>query len=431
MVESLKDKVAIIGMGVTSFGEQWDKDVDDLITEAVFAALDDAGLEMADLQAVWAGTMFSGVTGASVSNPLQLQYIPVTRVENACGTGIEAIRNAAFGLASKVYDVVLAVGFEKMKDFGISGLHPVRAMSDKQHAIYQAGGTAPGRYALAATRYFERYGLDPQEGKRTLAKISVKSHYCGARNPKAHLKREVSLDDVVNAPMIAWPLGLYDCCGVTDGASATIMCRAEDVDKYARKHRDDYVTIKGVGVSIGPGWGKNKEDYDFTSWPETEHAAAEAYKMAGITNPRKELDMAEIHDCFSIAELVASESLGFCAKGKAKEELIDNAAFAAPQFRDEIMKKWDASEAEIANRPSAEDFLPVNLSGGLKSFGHPVGASGGREVYEIYTQIQGRAEDPSRQLQNVKLGLAHNQGGHPGRFDAGVLIIGVPDDRGK
>lgn len=427
MAESLKDKVAIIGMGCTAFGELWDRDVDDLINDAVFEAMDDAGLELKDIQAVWAGTLFSGITGASVANPLQLQYIPVTRVENACGSGIEAIRNAALALAAKAYDLVLAVGFEKMKDFGIAGLHPIRGLSDKQHPIYVAGGTAPGRYALSATRYFRKYDLTPEEGKRTLAKISVKSHFCGARNPKAHLRREVGLEDVINAPMIAWPLGLYDCCGVTDGASAAILCRAEDVKIFSPKHKDDYVTIKGVGVSIGPGWGKNKEDYDFTYWPETEYAAKEAYRMAGIRHPRKELDIAEVHDCFSIAELIAMESLGFCEKGKAREELIDNGAFIAPQFREAIMRKWGATDEEIRNFPDPEDVLPVNLSGGLKSFGHPVGASGGREVMEIYRQIQGRAEDQSRQLSKVRLGLVHNQGGHPGRFQAGVLIIGAPE----
>jgi acetyl-CoA C-acetyltransferase len=149
--------------------------------------------------------------------------------------------------------------------------------------------------------------------------------------------------------------------------------------------------------------------------------------MAGIKNPRRELDMAEIHDCFSIAELIACESLGFCEKGRAKQELIDNGAFCAPQFREAIMRKWDATEEQISNVPAPEDILPINLSGGLKSFGHPVGASGGREVYEIYCQIQERTEDPSRQLQDVRLGLTHNQGGHPGRFDAGVMIVGVPD----
>ncbi|MBW2028702.1 MAG: acetyl-CoA acetyltransferase [Deltaproteobacteria bacterium] len=428
MAESIKDKVAIIGMGCTAFGELWDKDVDDLMVDATMEALEDAGLELKDIQAVWAGTANSGVNGSSASAPLQLQYIPVTRVENACATGIETIRNAAHALASGVYDLVLALGFEKLKDLGYPGLHPGK-LSDKFHPIYPAGGTGPGRYALAATRYFERYGLSPEEGKKTIGKISVKSHYSGARNPKAHLRREITIDQVLRAPMIAWPLGLFDCCGVTDGASAAILCRAEDVGRFAPHRRDDYITIKGMGVSAGPGWGKNKEDYDFTHWPETEKAAEQAYRMAGIKDPRRELDVAEIHDCFSIAELIAMESLGLCEKGKAREELIDNGATIAPQFREEVMRKWGASDEEIERKPGPDEVVVVNNSGGLKSFGHPVGASGGREVYEIYKQIQGKVKEPSRQLKGVRIGLAHNQGGHPGRFVCGVIIVGVPEER--
>jgi len=428
MAVNLKDRIAIIGMGCTRFGELWDKDVDDLIVEAVTEALEDANVELKDIQAVWAGTANSGVNGSAVSAPLQLQYIPVSRVENACATGIETLRHAAYGLMSGEYDLVLAVGFEKLKDYGFPGLHPAK-LSDKFHPIYPAGGTGPGRYALAATRYFKRYGLSPEEGKRTIGKISVRSHYSGARNPKAHLRREITLEKVINAPTIAWPLGLYDCCGVTDGASAAILCRAEDVARYAPHHKNDYITIKGIGVAAGPGWGKNKEDYDFTHWPETEHAAVQAYKMAGIVNPRKELDMAEIHDCFSIAELIAMESLGFCTKGHAKEELIDTGATIAPQFREAVMKACEATEDEIRHIPDPESVIVVNHSGGLKSFGHPVGGSGGREVYEIYKQIQGKAQKPSRQLRNVRLGLAHNQGGHPGRFVCAVIIVGVPSER--
>ncbi len=397
-MESIKDKVAIVGMGCTQFGELWHMDSYDLVVEAVTEACQDAGVELKDIQAAWVGTIAGNqVSGASISCPLQLQYIPVTRVENACASGIETIRAATFALIAKAYDLVLAMGFEKMKDVGYGGLPPTWT-PEKWHPVFSAGGTAPGRFALAATRYFERYGLTPEEGKRTLAKISVKSHHNGASNPKAHLRREVTLEQVMNAPMIAWPLGLYDCCGVSDGAAAAVLCRTED----ARKFRDDYVTVKGLGIAVGPGWGKQKEDYDFTYWPETEYACRQAYNMAGIKDPRKELDLAEVHDCFSISELICYESLGFCDKGKARED-IDADTFA--------------QEGEI----------PVNLSGGLKCFGHPVGASGCREIYEIYKQIQGKAELPSRQLQNVRLGLTHNQGGHPGRFQCGVSVIGAPE----
>ena len=396
-MESIKDKVAIVGMGCSQFGELWDKDIDDLIVDATYEALADAGVEIKNIQAGWVGTMGQR-TGGIIASPLQLQYIPVTRVENACASGYEAIRNAAFAVAAKVYDLVLVVGVEKLKDTGYGGLGPeFRAV--KWHPVYEPRAviTPAGFYALAATRYFSRYGLAPEEGKLMLAKISVKSHHNGARNPRAHLRFEVTVEQVVNAPIIAWPLGLYDCCGVTDGASAAILCRTED----AKSFRKDYVTLKGVGVSVGPGSGRVRTDYDFTHWDETEHAAQQVYQQAGIKNPRKEIDLVECHDCFSIAELIAVESMGICEKGHAKED-IDSGAWT--------------QEGEVA----------VNLSGGLKSFGHPIGASGCREVYEIYKQLQGKAEEASRQLKNPRMGLAHNQGGSPGRFQCAMCAIGVP-----
>jgi acetyl-CoA C-acetyltransferase len=393
-MESIKDKVAIVGMGTSQFGELWDKGVDDLIVDAAFEAFEDASVEPKDIQAAWFGTFETGLTGQILSSALQLQYLPITRVENACATGIEAIRNACFGLIAKAYDLVLVLGVEKMKDVGFGGL---LSAPGTFHPVYGTQAIAVGRYAMAATRYFERYGLSREEGKKTIGMISVKSHYNGARNPKAHLKREVTLDQVINAPLISWPLGLYDCCGVTDGAAAAILCRTED----AKNYRDDYVTIKGIGLSVGHGWGKERSDYDYTHWPETEHAAQTAYADAGIKDPRKELDLAEVHDCFSIAELIAIESLGLCEKGKAKED-IEAGSF------------------------TLTGDMPVNPSGGLKSFGHPIGASGCREVSEVYKQIQGRAEKPERQLKNPTMGLVHNQGGHPGRFMAGVCVIGAP-----
>ncbi len=393
-MESIKDKVAIIGMGTSQFGELWDQSAEDLMVDAATEAFDDAGVEASQIQAAWFGTMETGYTAQIMASPLQLQYIPITRVENACATGIEALRNACYGLIAKAYDLVMVMGVEKMKDNGFGGLIAAPGIF---HPVYGAQAIAVGRYAMAATRYFERYGLSREEGKQTIGKISVKSHYNGARNPRAHLQREVTLDQVMNAPMIAWPLGLYDCCGVTDGAAAAVLCRTED----AKKYKDEYVTVKGLGLSVGPGWGKEKSDFDYTHWPETEHAARMAYEDAGIKDPRKELDLAEVHDCFSIAELVAIESLGLCEKGKAKED-IEAGSF------------------------TLEGDMPVNPSGGLKSFGHPIGASGCREVSEVYNQILGRVQSPERQLKNPTMGVVHNQGGHPGRFMAGVCVLGAP-----
>jgi acetyl-CoA C-acetyltransferase len=394
-MESIKNKVAIIGMGCTQFGELWDKSVDDLIIDAAYEALKDAGIETKDLQAGWVGTT-SNYSGACLAKPLKLPRIPVTRVENACATGEDTLRNAAFGVASGVYDIVLALGVEKQKDFGAGQPEEPRRIP-VMHPAREAV-SAPSAYAMAANRYFHRYGLSPEEGKLMLAKVSVKSHHNGARNPKAHLRREVTVEQVLKSPIIAWPLGLYDCCGVTDGAAAAVLCRAED----AKKFRKDYVTIKGMGFSVGAYQDELRSDYDYTHWQESIEASQQAYKMAGIKNPRKELDMAEIHDAFSIAEVIGYESLGFCEPGHSKYE-IDQGTF------------------------TQEGELPVNISGGLKSFGHPIGASGIRAVYEIYKQIQGKAEDKSRQLKDVKLGLAHSQGGVPGMgFLTGVLILGAP-----
>ncbi len=397
MAESIKDKVAIIGAGCTKFGELWNKSYEDLVVEASYEAFEDAGIGPEDIEACWVGlgTPITQ-TGGAVSIPLKLDYKPVTRVENACGTGTEAMRNAVFAVAAKVYDLVLVVGMEKLKDtgagFGAAFNLPV------YHPVYEVGFSAPGFYALAATRYFRRYGLSPDQGKRALAKISVKSHHNGARNPRAHLRTEITEDTVMGAPILAWPLGLFDCCGVSDGAAAVIICPAE----MAKNFRKDYVLIKGMGVSAGPGQGGIRTDYDYTSWTETEYAAKEAYAQAGIKNPRKELSMLEVHDCFSIAELIAVESLGVCEKGKGHQDVANGA--------------WN-QEGEI----------PVNLSGGLKSFGHPIGASGCREAFEIYKQLQGKAEDPSRQLKNPRMGLCQNQGGVPGKFYCALAIYGLPD----
>jgi acetyl-CoA C-acetyltransferase len=391
---TIKDKVAIVGMGCCKFGENWDKGADDMIIDATYEAYEDAGVERKDIQAAWVGTTVSGAGGITIAAPLKLDRIPITHVQNFCATGMETIRSAAFAIACGAYDIVLCVGYEKLKDSGLAGL-PAGYI----HPVLGVNVTAPGRWAMGAVRYFQAYGLSPKEGKETLAKISVKNHYNGARHPKAHLRREVTLEQVLNAPMIAWPLGLFDCCGNTDGAAAAILTRAD----IAKNFRDDYVLVKGIGLAIGPALGKEDGAYDYIHLPETEVAAQQAYEQAGIKNPRKELDILELHDCFTISELMTLEAIGICPKGKAKED-IDAGTF------------------------TLKGELPVNADGGLKSFGHPIGASGVRECYEIYKQIQGKAELPERQLKKeVRLGLSHNQGGHPGSLLPIVTILGRKD----
>ena len=393
MSSSIKDKVVIIGMGCSKFGENWAQSADDMIIEAAYEAFEDAGISPKDIQAAFVGTLLGGLTAATLTEPLQLDYIPVTRVENNCASGADAFRCGCLAVASGLYDYVLVVGYEKCKDSGVGFL----TMPYGHHPVY-ASGPAPGSYAMAALRYFHKYGINPEEGKKILAKIAVKNHQNGALSPKAHFRQKVTLEQVMKAPIMAWPLGLYDCCPTTDGAAAAILVRSD----LAPNFRKDYILVKGLGLAIGRVnnyRGKARSDVDLTFWEETWMAAQQAYQQAGVTNPRQEISLAEVHDCFTITELINYESLGFSHRGKAKED-VEAGTFAL------------------------EGELPVNPDGGLKAFGHPIGASGIRMIYELYKQMQGKAGP--RQIKNPELGLAHAQGGAPGAFQASVVIVGTP-----
>jgi acetyl-CoA C-acetyltransferase len=388
MASGIKDKVCIVGMGCTRFGEHWDKSDGDLIVEAAYEAYEDAGIEPKDVQAAWSGTCW-GMTGTVLSVALKTKYKPVTRVENACATGAEALRNACYAVASGAYDIALALGFEKLKDQGISGLGGTGILTGVASAM-----TAPGAFAMLATKYFARYGLSPAEGKRMIALITVKSHHNGSLNPKAHYQRPVTVEQVLNAPIIAWPLGILDACGVSDGAAAAIVVRAED----AKKFRPDPVYIKALQICVGPAEGQMSQVFDYTHVEETYRAGQAAYAEAGIKNPRKEIDMAEVHDCFSITEAVIMEDLLFSPRGQVKQDI----------------------EAGTFNLGGD---LPVQPDGGLKCFGHPIGASGLRMVYEMYLQLQGRAG--ARQIKNPRLGLTHNLGGFPHLCVISCNILGL------
>lgn len=392
---SIKDKVAIIGMGCTKFGELWNKSFEDLAVEAAREAYEDAGIDAKDIQAAWFASEYAA-TGARLAYALKLDYIPVTRVENACCSGTEAIRNAAYGVAAGAFDLVLAIGVEKLKDTGYTGLPAERSYSDPGNVTSPI--MFPTHFALMANRYFEQYGITCEEGKRTLAKIAVKNHHNGTMSPKAHFQREITLEQVLNAPIISYPLGLFDCCGNSDGAAAAILVRAD----LAKNFRDDYVLIKGTGLSCGARQAELQNDYDFVHIEETCRAAKMAYEEAGIKNAREEIDLAIVHDCFSITELITYEDLGFSDRGKARED-VDKGTF------------------------TLTGDLPVNTDGGLKCFGHPVGASGLRMAYEVYKQIQGKAGP--RQLKEADMGLTHNVGGTPGLFNATVTIFGRRVDR--
>ena len=375
-------------MGCTSFGERWDAGPEDLLVEAVYEAYEDAGVNPKDIQAAWVGTVASFSTGQALALALKTDYIPITRVENACATATDAFRNASYAVAAGIYDIVLVAGVEKLKDSGFSGL----TLRDAPGSDVAPPAPPPSQFALAATRYFHQYGMPYEEGKRVLAQIASKNHHNGPLNPKAHFQREVSVDQVMGAPMIAWPLGLYDCCGVSDGAAAAIITTPE----IAKSFRQDYVLVKGLGLAVG-SFGMLREDWDFTHFPENVRAAQAAYQEAGITNARDELDLAMVHDCFTITELIIAEDLGFSPRGRGRED-VENGSF------------------------TLEGDLPINTDGGLKCFGHPIGASGIRMIYEVYKQLQDKAGP--RQVKKANLGLTHNLGGRPGSFTSSVAIFG-------
>jgi acetyl-CoA C-acetyltransferase len=282
------------------------------------------------------------------------------------------------------------VGAEKIKDQGLSGL-AVRNL-DNNGLMFSM--TMPGMFSMLATKYFDHYNISPEDGKHMLAHVSWKSHHNGTMSPKAHFRREVSMEQIIKAPIIAWPLGLFDCCGVSDGAAAAIIVPADQ----AKKYRDDPVYIKAMQMGVAPADGSCSTKYDYLHVEPTYRAGIAAYKEAGIKNPRKEISMAEVHDCFSITEALIMEDLQFSPRGRVKED-IDSGFF------------------ELTGG------LPVQPDGGLKSFGHPVGASGLRMMYEMYKQLQGKAAD--RQIKDPKLGLVHNLGGPPTSPAISCLIAGL------
>jgi acetyl-CoA C-acetyltransferase len=398
MSTGIKDKVAIIGMGCTKFGEHWDKGSEDLIVEAFIEAITDAGIEKADIKAAWFSSCYEeinvGKSALPLSRTLKLPFIPVTRVENLCASGSEALRGAVYGVASGAYDIALALGAEKLKDTGYGGLPEFSTILGTKNRVIFPSLSAPGSFAMMANRYFSKYALSTEEGKRTLAKISVNSHKNGAKNPRAHLRKAITEEEVLRAPIIASPLGLYDCCGVSDGAAAAIVCRAD----MAKDFRKDPVFVKALQIGVSSGEELGYTRWDGTYVETTTRTASRAYEEAGIKTPREQLSMIEVHDCFSITELVTYEDLRISERGKAKND-IEEGFFS------------------IAGK------IPSQPDGGLKCFGHPIGASGLRMMYEIYKQLQGKAGE--RQIKNPVLGLTHNLGGLPQMNVVSIAIAGL------
>ncbi|MCP4764370.1 MAG: acetyl-CoA acetyltransferase [archaeon] len=385
--QGIKDRVAIIGAGCTKFGENWESDATGMLVDAVYEAYEDAGIKnpKEEIDAGWLGNQyyFTGLSGGTLSDAIGLYGKPMTRVENFCASGMDSFRNACYAVASGVCDIVIASGVEKLLDEGGSGLPGFREFG---HPILPLP-SAPAMFSMAATRSFHKWGWK----KEDIGTVAVKNHDNGQHHPKAHFQKPVNIETVMRAPMIADPLGRFDCCAMSDGAAALILTTPEIAKSY--KHADDYVLVKANALSMAPRFPWYWPSFDFTGFPATKTASQQAYKEAGVTDPKKEISFAEVHDCFTITELINVQDLGFSDPGKAVEDLY-------------------------AGRYNGDGEQPVNPSGGLKCFGHPIGATGCRMLYEVTKQLQNKADGV--QVKNPKLGLAHNLGG---AFTAAAVTI--------
>ncbi len=392
---SMRDKVAIIGMGCTKYDDHYDKTGEDLLVDACHEAFADAGIGPNDIQAGWLG---GGITGQTLAHALKLNFVPVTRIENWCATGSDTFRNAAAFVAGGLYDMVLVAGFTAASDAG-----------EKGHALDTGGSwgwlvgeettfsmNAPGTFSTFVTRYMHHYGLSYEQVKTGLGSIAIKNYHNAMLNPKAWLHKEIDMKTYMNAPLISWPLGLHDCCCSPHGAAAAVITTPE----IAKKFRDDYILLKGNGMSVGTKRGRVWNGYDWVHFDENIHAAKLAYETAGIKNPLKELDVITMHDAFTVVELAFYEDMGLAPRGHGGEYA------AAGVF-------------------SLEGELPVNTNGGLKAFGHGGGSSGIHKTYEVYKQLQGKCD--ARQVKDATLGMTHDQGGYPGTYTVVLNVFGTRD----
>ncbi|PSQ00161.1 3-ketoacyl-CoA thiolase [Halobacteriales archaeon QS_5_70_17] len=363
----------VVGSGIIDFGELYDQSFDDMLESAYLDLLEDVdhGIDpTADIDAAWYGTIDianEGSSGSSVAHATGLFEKPITRVENACATGSDAFRNASQAVRADDCEVALVIGAEKMLD-DTEGLIASAAL---ERLWRGRGVTMPAYFGMRATRHMEEYGTTREQ----IAEVSVKNHENGTKYPHAHQQFECSVEDVENSPTVSYPLNLYDCCPVTDGACAVLIA-SED---RAREFTDDPIRHAGWGLSSDTFQREN--DRALTNFPATRQASSRAYERAGI-GP-EDVDVAEVHDCFSITELVTYEDLGFCADGEGG------------RFVEEGYSHLDGE-------------TPVNPSGGLLSKGHPIGATGVAQIAEIYEQLRGEAG--AIQVDDPSIGLQHNIG---------------------
>ncbi|RLV57255.1 acetyl-CoA acetyltransferase [Aeromicrobium phragmitis] len=389
----MRDRVAIISMACTPFGDHWDKSAADLLVDAATETFAAVGLSPQDVDAYWLGTKGSGDTGKLLSQALRLADKPVTRVENVCATGSDAFRNACLAVASGEVDIAMAIGVEKLKDSGYSGL----TRSNPPNDATGISMTAPAAFGMLAPAYAQRYGLDLASLRQVLTRLAWKNYANGAANPRAQYQTVPSPEAIEHSPRVTDLLRIHDCSGVADGAAAAIVVRAEDAARYVR----DPLYVKALSFVVGNGEGLVRDHTEFSSIPEVVRSAQQAYDAAGVGEPRRDLALAEVHDCFTPTELVLMEDLGFSRRGEG--------------WRDVLAGDFDRDGA-----------LPVNPDGGLKSFGHPIGASGLRMLYECWLQLRSQAP-PERQidLQGRTMGLTQNLGGPPGDCVSFVAIVGT------
>ena len=381
-------EVAVIGVGMQKWGELWAKSTRDIFVESALLAMDDAGVDKLD--AMYVGSMSPGVftsqehLGSVLADYLGQRHIPATRVESACASGGLAFRSAFMDVASGMHDIVLAGGVEKMTEIG--GGDATHALATAADMDWEgvSGVTFPGLYAMLAVAHMDKYGTT----RKQLASVAVKNHRNGLMNPRAQFRMEITVDGVINSVKVADPLNILDCSPITDGAAAAILVPADMIKKFKKPG----VKVIGTGQATDTIALHDRED--LTTLAAVTESAEQAYKMAG--KEAKDIDFVEVHDCFTIAEIIVSESLGLFERGKGGPAA-------------------EAGETDLEGR------IPINASGGLKSKGHPVGATGIAQIVEITEQLRGEAGD--RQLKNARVGLAQNMGGSGGSSVVHILEV--------
>jgi acetyl-CoA C-acetyltransferase len=372
---SFVEKVCVIGAGSTKYGKLADS-ISDITIQASIEAIDSAGIEPKEIKAGYISNVF-GVAdkqvhlGPVVMSNLGISERPSLSIESACGSGSVSFREAFANVAAGFYDVVLVTGVEKVTHTGTEWTTTYFSYCSDFFYEGQAGASFPGLFASMARAYLTEFKATEED----LAMVAVKNHENGFLNPKAHLRKKITVDDVMNSAVVASPLKLYDCCPFSDGASSVIICN----EKFAKDHTKDYIRVIGSGRGGSPAALQGREH--LTTIPSTKIAAEAAYKMAGITP--KDIDFAEVHDCFTIAEIVDTEDLGFFEKGKGVEGV---------------------REGQTARNGD----IPINPSGGLKSKGHPIGATGVGQIVEVFDQLTGKAGE--RTIKDAKIGLTQNFG---------------------